>query len=273
MIRIGHNPNTNMLPMFYYLPRKHPLLDWVTAEPTGHNAMLSDGRIDLAPISSFAYGRHSEEYAVLPGLSVSTKGRVGSILLFSKVPLTELDGRKVALTSNSATSVHLTKIILERFYEVRPTYETNNGGLTEMFAAADAALLIADMALKEAMAEPKCLIYDLGEEWLKQTGFPMTYSVWAYPKDLILKMPQEVLQVHTLLVEAKAKALQNLEALVQDCMHMLGGQADFWREYFSRFRYNLDEELTAGLEHYYALCYEQGFFPKRPELNIWPPEA
>ncbi len=271
MIRIGHNPNTNMLPMFFYLPCQHPLLRWVTAEPTGHNAMLADGRIDMAPISSYAYGCHSEEYAILPGLSVSTKGKVGSILLFSKVPLAQLDGRKVALTSNSATSVHLTQIILERFYEVKPVYETMSGGLAEMLAKADAALLIADMALKEAMAKPDCLIYDLGEEWLRQTGFSMTYAVWAYPKDLILKLPQEVLRVQALLMEAKGQALQNLDGIVEACIGMLGGEADFWRDYFAGFRYNLDEELMAGLEHYYALCYEQGFFSIRPGLNIWPP--
>ena len=271
MIRIGHNPNTNMLPMFYYLPRKHPLLHWVTAEPTGHNAMLADGRIDLAPISSFAYAQHADAYAVLPGLSVSTKGTVGSILLFSKVELSELGGKTVALTSNSATSVHLTKIILERFYGVKPRYVTMHGGLAEMFAVADAALLIADMAIQGAMAEPDCLIIDLGEEWLKQTGFSMTYSVWAYPKDLILKIPEEVLQVHNLLIDAKERALKNLEPLAQACSQMVGGQVDFWRRYFAQFHYNLDEELVAGLEYYYALCYEQGFLVKRPRLNIWPP--
>lgn len=271
MIRIGHNPNTNMLPMFFHLPRQHPLLQWVTAEPTGHNAMLAEGRIDMAPISSYAYGRHSDEYALLPGLSVSTRGKVGSILLFSKVPLAELGGKKVALTSNSATSVHLTKIILERFYEVKPVYETMSGGLAEMFAVADAALLIADMALKEAMAEPDCLVYDLGEEWLQQTGFPMTYAVWAYPKDLILKLPEEVIQMQALLMAAKEKALQDIDVIVAACTEMLGGGTDFWRDYFSRFRYNLDHELVAGLEYYYSLCFEQGFFPKRPRLNIWPP--
>ena len=271
MIRIGHNPNTNMLPMFFHLPHQHPLFNWVTAEPTGHNALLAEGRIDMAPISSYAYGCHSDEYALLPGLSVSTRGKVGSILLFSKLPLAELGGRKVALTSNSATSVHLTKIILERFYDVKPVYETMSGDLAAMFAVADAALLIADMAIEAAMAQPDCLVYDLGEEWLKQTGFSMTYSVWAYPKDLILKRPAEVIQMQALLMAAKEKALQDIEVIVAACTQMLGGGTDFWRDYFSRFRYDLDHELLTGLEHYYALCYEQGFLLKRPRLNIWPP--
>lgn len=270
MMRIGHNPNTNMLPMFYYLPRNHPLLEWVTAEPTGHNAMLTEGRIDLAPISSFSYGQHWRDYAVLPGLSVSNKGRVGSILLFSKVPLAELDGKRVALTVNSATSVNLTKILLERFYEVSPVYETMKGGLEEMFVHAEAALLIADMALAEALRQPDCYVFDLGEEWLKCTGCSMTFAVWAYPRDLILKCPQEIVEVQKLLLQATQRALHNMPAILQTCTDMLGGDVDFWSDYFSHFHYTLDEELRAGLQKYYALCYEQGLLPSRPQLNFWP---
>ncbi|KLU60002.1 chorismate dehydratase [Peptococcaceae bacterium CEB3] len=270
MIRVGHNPNTNMLPMFYYLPRNHPLLAWVTAEPAGHNAMLRDGRIDLAPISSFSYGQHWRDYAILPGLSVSTKGRVGSILLFSKVPLEALDGKRVALTVNSATSVNLTKILLERFYGVRPFYEAMAGGLEEMFARADAALLIADMALEEALKQPACHIFDLGEEWRKWTGCAMSFAVWAYPRDLILKRPREIVEVHRLLLRAKQQALSDMSAVVQSCVEMLGGAADFWFDYFAQFHYTLDEEIIAGLERYYALCFEQGLLPSRAQLNLWP---
>lgn len=270
MIRIGHNPNTNMLPMFYYLPRNHPLLEWVTAEPTGHNAMLQDGRIDLAPISSFSYGQHWRKYAVLPGLSVSNKGRVGSILLFSKVPLVELEGKRVALTVNSATSVNLTKILLERFYKVNPVYETQKGGLEEMFAHAEAALLIADMALRESLCQPDCYVFDLGEEWLKWTGCSMTFALWAYPMDLILKIPQEIVEIQKLLSHSTERALHNMSAIVQTCTEMVGGEADFWSDYFGRFQYALGGELITGLQKYYTLCYEQGLLPNRPQLNIWP---
>ncbi|MHB1651145.1 MAG: menaquinone biosynthetic enzyme MqnA/MqnD family protein [Desulfitobacteriaceae bacterium] len=270
MIRIGHNPNTNMMPMFYYLPRKHPLLDWVTAEPTGHNAMLAGRQIDMAPISSFSYGQHWQEYAILPGLSVSTKGQVGSILLFSKVPLAELSGRKVALTVNSATSVNLTKILLRRFCETTPVYQVMSGGLEEMFTEADAALLIADMAIREALRYPNCYIYDLGEEWLKHTGCSMTYAVWAYPRDLILKRPQEIIRVLDLLSKAKGQALDNMSDIVQTCTGMLGESQGFWVDYFGRFRYGLEQELIEGLERYYALCYEAGLLPEPVHLNFWP---
>jgi len=272
MIRIGHNPNTNMLPMFYFLPREHPLLESITAEPTGHNAMLADGRIDMAPISAFSYGEHWQDYAILPNLSVSTKGRVGSILLFSKVPLKDLEGLTVALTDTSATSVNLTKILLHHYYGVSPRYLIMPSDLQGMFAKADAALLIADSALQAALNNPDCYIYDLGEEWLRHTGCSMTYAVWAFPKRLIYEREEELKTVYSLLIDAKAKALCNMNDIVITCQAMLGGSLDFWRDYFIQFNYGLDHTLLPGLQKYLDLCFEQNLLPSRPVLKFWPEE-
>ncbi len=270
MIRIGHNPNTNMLPMFYFLSREQPLLEWVTAEPTGHNRMLAEGRIDTAPISAFSYGEHWSNYALFPDLSVSTRGRVGSILLFSKVPMAKLNRKLVALTSNSATSVNLLKILLHRYYNVFPDYITMSGGLEEMFGHADAALLIADVAIQAAAGSPSCYIYDLGEEWFNHTSYPMTYAIWAFPKQIIQSNPSELRQVHNLLIKAKNQALENMDKITRHCVSMLGMSQSFWVDYFARFSYGLDLDFTQGMIRYYELCYEEGLLPNKPELNFWP---
>ena len=270
MIRIGHNPNTNMLPMFFYLPRKHDLLDWITAEPTGHNAMLAEGRIDTAPISAYSYGQHWRDYYVLPDLSVSTKGRVGSILLFSKYRLHELNRKKIALTSHSATSVNLLKLLLHRFYEVSPEYVTMNAGLEEMLKEADAGLLIADGAIRAAAANPELHIIDLGQEWFNQTGCSMTYSVWAFPKLLVEEKGEELRDVHQLLLQSKQQALKDMEKVVETCVQMVGGTKEFWFDYFAQFKYELDADLQEGLNRYFSLCFEEGLLPEKPELEFWP---
>jgi chorismate dehydratase len=270
LIRIGHNPNTNMLPMFFYLPHQHKLLEWVTSEPTGHNAMLAEKLIDTAPISAFSYGQHWREYYILPDLSVSTRGRVGSILLFSKYPLDQLDGKKIALTSQSATSVNLVKIILQRFYGVSPEYFTRDAGLEEMLQEADAGLLIADRAIKAAASQPDVHVFDLGQEWLKQTGCSMTYAVWAFPKVLVQEKGEELREVHSLLLDSKQKALRDIDKVVEACVKMLGGTQEFWQDYFAQFKYELGEDLQEGLNRYFALCYEEGLLPEKPELEFWP---
>lgn len=272
MIRIGHNPNTNMLPMFHFLQKEQPLLECATAEPTGHNAMLAEGRIDMAPISAFSYGEHWREYAVLPNLSVSTKGRVGSILLFSKVSLERLDGLTVALTDASATSVNLTKILLHHYYGVHPSYVTMPANLTEMFEKAQAALLIGDAAIQAALLHPGCFIYDLGEEWYKHTGCSMTYAVWAFPKRLLAEQAPEIKKVYHLLLEAKARALSHMDDIILECQRMLGGTFDFWQDYFAQFNYGLDPTYVMGLDKYLGLCYELNLLSSRPVLEFWPKE-
>ena len=270
MIRIGHNPNTNMLPMFHFLSREDPLLESITAEPTGHNAMLAEGRIDMAPISAFSYGEHWQDYVILPNLSVSTKGRVGSILLFSKVELKALDGLTVALTDTSATSVNLTKILLHHYYGVSPRYVTVHSDLQGMFDMADAALLIGDAAIQEALKNPACYVYDLGEEWFNHTGYSMTYAVWAFPRKLIAEQGEEVRYVYHMLLEAKERALGNMNDIVKTCQSMLGGTLDFWNNYFSQFNYGLDPSYVLGLKKYLDSCFEQQLLLSRPVLEFWP---
>jgi predicted solute-binding protein len=51
--------------------------------------------------------------------------------------------------------------------------------LEAMLAAADAALIIGDAALKIDPARLSYPSLDLGEEWWKLTGLPMVFAIWA----------------------------------------------------------------------------------------------
>jgi chorismate dehydratase len=270
MIRIGHNPNTNMLPMFHFLPQINTLHEYVTAEPAGHNAMLADGRIDMAPISSFSYGQHWQEYYALPDLSVSAKGPIGSILLFSKVPLADLHNKTIALTGISASSVNLLKILLHKQYRIFPEYLTLTADLSEMLLKADAALLIGDSAIRAAAGHPDCLIYDLGEEWFKFTGCTMTYAVWAFPKKLVTERPHEVMAVYNFLLKAKVLALNHIEEIINVSIEMLGGSETFWQNYFEHIYYGLNQEFLNGLKTYFKFCYEIGNLSSNPSISFWP---
>jgi Predicted periplasmic solute-binding protein len=259
-----------MLPMFHFLPQIKTLIENITAEPAGHNVMLANGKIDMAPISSFSYGEHWQDYFVLPDLSVSARGRIGSILLFSKVQLADLHHKTIALTDISATSVNLVKILLHKYYRVFPRYITMVSDLPEMLLKADAALLIGDSAIRTAAGQPDCLIYDLGEEWFEFTGCPMTYAVWAFPKKLIIERPHEVMTVYDLLLEAKEQALNHIEEIVNVSIGMLGGSEAFWQEYFRRIYYGINQEYQNGLKTYFNLCYEQGYLSSNPNISFWP---
>ncbi len=92
----------------------------IEAAPAVLNRQLAEGQIDLGFVSSYEYAARPDRYKILSGLSISANGAVGSVFLFSHVPMEHLDGLPVLLSSQSETSVSLGIIILEDFHHVRP---------------------------------------------------------------------------------------------------------------------------------------------------------
>src|SRR5687768_17065323 len=120
--RVGHIEFLNCLPLYHGLVHDGAVLDMELTKgtPTELNRLLIAGALDVAPISSIEYLRHADELVLLPDLTVSSDGPVGSIALASRRPAAELGGRTVALTNTSATSQVLAKIVLAERYGVTP---------------------------------------------------------------------------------------------------------------------------------------------------------
>ena len=76
MIRLGRISYVNMAPVFHRLNAE---VEEVQGVPTELNAMLLDGQLDLAPISSIEYARHAASLRILPRMCVSSEGAVDSI--------------------------------------------------------------------------------------------------------------------------------------------------------------------------------------------------
>ena len=269
-LKIGHNPAANMLPMFYFFDKDNPLCELVEGVPAQHNHLLATGQIHMAPISAFSFGEHSTDYHVLSDLSVSARGKIDSILLYSKFELADLDGKSLALTNTSATSVNLLKIILEKFLKVTPRYTTVEPNLENMLQQHDGALLIADDALLGISENPGYYIFDLSQEWYKHTGLPMTFAVWAVSDQVLQANPSQVNQVHRLLLAAKQAGLQDINLIIQQCVATLGKNYEFWRQYFSQLRYDLQPDLLQGLAKYFEYCVELGLLEHKPVLRIFP---
>ncbi len=105
-----------------------------------------------------------------------------SVLLATREGVRLGEARWVALTSESATSHVLAKVLLERVQGASPRYEVVSTRPEWVLAEYDAALFIGDRAL-EARALGGVDVYDLGALWKEHTGLPMVYAVWASRKD------------------------------------------------------------------------------------------
>jgi len=246
MLRLGRISYVNMAPVFHRLEYD---VDEVTGVPTELNEMLVDGELDVAPISSIAYARHADTLRLLPRLCVSSEGAVDSIQLVTRIPLGRV--RSVAVTSESATSVVLTKVLLPSA-EIRP-FE----------AEADAKLLIGDAALKSAFEDPTPH-YDLGRLWLEKTGLPMVFAVWAAPEPLA----DGLSDLEHALVASVRLARSEPEKLAYEASARYGYPAGFLARYFEKLRYSFGPRERAGFYTFLEMARDVGELHHVPELRF-----
>src|SRR5436190_3713 len=235
-----------MAPVFY---RLNAGVEEVSGVPTELNRRLLDGEIDIAPISSIEYARHADRLRLLPRLCVSSQGAVDSIQLVSRVPLEHV--RTVAVTPESATSVVLTRVLIEGTQHVPLGQE------------ADAKLLIGDAALQSAFEDPTPH-YDLGRLWLERTGLPMVFAVWAAREPLVDGL--EELE-HSLVASLRA-ARAEPERLAYEASERYGYPAGFLARYFEKLRYAFGPRERAGLMTFLELAQAAGELEQVPELRF-----
>ncbi|MBB6674142.1 menaquinone biosynthesis protein [Cohnella nanjingensis] len=270
-IRIGRIEYTNVWPVFHHFDptRLDVEAEIVQDVPAALNRKLREGEIDMAAISSFAYGQSCDDYLLLPNLSVSAKERVQSILLFVKTPLEQALNGRIALTTTSATSVNLLKIIAEKFYGAHPTYDTVEPCLDTMLEQADAAMLIGDHAIRASWREHGCQVLDLGELWHRYTGLGMTFAVWAVRRETAAARPEAVREIFEALTASKRRALDDLRPVVAHAERQIGGTAAYWDAYFRGLTYDFGAAEREGLSLYFRYAHELGFLASPVGISEW----
>lgn len=271
MLRVGEIEYANCFPIFATLRAGFDCggLEFVKGVPSELNRLLSAGAIDVSPSSSIEYGVSAEKYYLLPDLSISAVGPVKSVLLFSRVPIEELDGHPIALTSESDTSVNLTKIILARFYRFSNSFERVQGGVAEAITRFPAMLLIGDAALRQAASPGALQVYDLGELWARFTGLPFVFALWIIREEAVRGRYAEALSLSNALRAAKALAVQSFDQIAPQCRSMTwmgeGRLVEYWRS----MSYDLTPRHLEGLRTFFAYAAELGLIRTVPEFRIF----
>lgn len=199
---------------------------------------LRDGNADIGLLPCAELDRLGLDF--LPDLGIACDGPVRSILLISRKPVREI--RTLAVDSSSRTSVALARILLAECYDCRPALTPLAPWLDEMLVANDAALIIGDPALH---LDPDALPYqilDLGAEWIKWTGLPMVFAVWAgRTKDLTAEVAEAFEESHRW-------ACAHVDEMVARAAAERGFPKELARQYFTRhIVYRLSGKHLEGL--------------------------
>ncbi len=276
MITIGIIDYLNVEPLYFRLQERlaGKPVRFRRGVPTELNRALAAGEIDLAPISAIAAARLAHQVAILPDLAIATLGAVKTVLLFSwMADPRELDDCRIALSDESATSVELVKILARHFWRITPRYAAEPQDLDAMLRRSSAALLIGDDALvesahrREIRGRGQPYAFDLGDEWLKWTGLPFVFALWAARREALPALAE--LDILPALYASKAEGLEHVPEIARAYAPRLGLNVGVLTKYLYDLRYDLTPADRAGLLTYFSLALD-AFQPDA--LQCWHPQ-
>ncbi len=229
MLRIGKVKYLNTLPLFYRFNR----FELVEGHPSELVEKLRKGEIDGGIVSSVELLLNRDKYLFLPDVSISSKGKVCSVLLLSDRDIHSI--RKVKLTSRSLTSKFLLRFVMREGY---------GRNLEESDEDYDALLSIGDEALE--LKKNFRYSWDLGEEWFKLTKLPFVFALFLVRKEIPLML------INTLRMEIHKSIREFYKDLKDDKVHMEGFSKEFIDSYFgSCITYSLGKEEMEGLKLFF----------------------
>ncbi len=234
--------------------------------PSQLNAMLLGGELDLSPISAYAWAAHFEELVLLPDLCIGARDEVVSVVLISATPPALLDGARIFVTQESASSTNLLRVILERRYGVRATYAPEARPL-ERALAGEPTLLIGDSAIDAASQLPAECVYDLGRLWHEWTGEQTVFAVWAARRDSYERDPEAVRSCMQALTDAYTWSRAHESDVVALAQHVKPRPEGFYESYYARLNFMFHVAAQQGLAAYCRELIAIGALAQMPLLR------
>ncbi len=265
-MNLGYIDYLNCYPFYFHLFEKKPVhgVKIVSRYPAILNQMLTDGELDMSPISSATCADVANEVMVLPQFCLSSVGYVGSVILTSRVPIEDLNHRKIGLTSASHTSVVLLKILLENYYKAKPTYVPTVP--RPVLEGMDAALVIGNDAMVNT-SEPAPYIYDLGDLWLRKTGFPVVFAVFAVRRSIVEKNITQIKAVVSSYHSSLSSLLKEKDLVIAKAREKYPDIVYDISSYYDRLQFEFSEDLKNALMFYYSVAGEMGLIKKVSKIE------
>lgn len=264
MIKLGSVSFLNAKPITYAL--ENNLIDHdfeiIQTPPSELSQKLYNQEIDLGliPVAELL---KRKDYRVVPEISISSFGKVDSVIILAKSDIKDL--RTIAVDKRSQSSTALLRIVLELFNNIQPQYIPTDIDREDMLDGVDGAMLIGDSGLRQCYADESLYnIYDLGEIWTEKTGLPFVYAVFAVNNNVILGSNLNSL------IESKKHGLGIVDKISEIESKILGIDYEICHKYLrDRIKYGLGEEEIKGIIRYSELLSELGQSESISKLDIY----
>jgi chorismate dehydratase len=275
-LKLGKIGFLNVLPIYYPLESgiiSHPF-DIISGTPAQLNRLMALGDLELSVVSSVEYARNPDRYFVLPDLSISCRGPVRSVVLFSRVPIEHLAGETIVASTQSHTSVALLKVLFQLHLNIEAMVVPGN--CTEAIRREDrpmAFLAIGDEALRLQERKDYPFRMDLGEAWHSWTGLSFVFALWVIQRTAIERWNGALMDAIGALCAAKEWGCRNLDGVSSLAAQKGPLTRREAAEYYQVLRYDLDTAEREGVGLFFQLLVQTGDIVKAPSLELCSPFA
>lgn len=249
-MKLGYIDFVNCYPFYYYMFELQPIeaVTVVPGYPGTLNQLLTNGQLDMSPISSATFADHNEDLVVLDLFCLSSVGYVGSVTLASNHPIETLDKKQIGVTNTSHTSATLLKIILKKYYGAEPIYHTT--GPRPRLEDFDATLLIGNDAMIKTSVPPS-YTYDLGDLWLRKTGHPVVFAVFAIQRSALDTHQSTISSVISSYTRSLDCLKNDKETIVRKAEEKYPDVVYDIHQYYDLLKFEFTDELKQALMFYF----------------------
>ncbi len=248
---VGKIPYLNSVPFYRHFPKgRYPVLPLAPR----HMGILSRrGQIMAGPFSLVDFLGQRNRLESLD-FCIASPAWAGSVLLFSRRPPGRLEGGVIGITDDTATSVKLLEVLLEKRFRIEAKLSRLAPAQRD-FRNYSGLLFIGDEALRrKKLGMPGFPhVMDLAKEWNDWQGLPFVFAVWAVRRDLPGRVKRD-------LQRTLERSLQKGERELADpkTLYPLRGALDPSEAscYLSAFRYRLGDRERAAIELFERLLHE-----------------
>jgi aminodeoxyfutalosine synthase len=240
---VGKIPYLNSVPFYHHFEKRQFKI--LPVSPRRMGILSRNSQMDAGLFSLADYLSQKEILTPLP-YCIATRDQVKSVMLFSNHGWQELNNKVIGIIDDTATSVQLLRVLLEKKYGVKAELRRLHSGVND-YEGFDAVLLIGDEALRHqkfGLAKFE-LVYDLATEWYEWQKLPFVFAVWAVRKAL----PQELRdELASLIQNALLKGEVDFELISQSHAGRIGLTPAEATEYLQGFNYRMGEREWRAIE-------------------------
>ncbi|MEW6509452.1 MAG: aminofutalosine synthase MqnE [Bacteroidota bacterium] len=248
---IGKIPYLNSVPFYARLERRQFRI--LPVVPRRMGILSAEGKLDAGPFSLMDYLRQESTLEVMDWC-IASRDQVKSVMLFSRDEWHDLEGKTIGIIDDTATSVQLLKILLEKRYGVSVVFERLHSGVNN-YDKYSAVLLIGDEALRRnKFGLPGfTIVYDLAREWYEWQKLPFVFAVWAVRRALPTTVKADL---NGMLARSLDASEDDVAAIAAPHGRRIGLTEEESVEYLEGFNYRLGEREREAIAVFSRLSRE-----------------